>query len=79
MVKEKSKNKCRTNPKNPFTPCPDGYIKKNKYDEDCCYIDFKSRKQRRKIKEKPKPKHPILIRTLTQQVPQRLPPLSPET
>ena len=54
MVKEKSKNKCRTNPKNPLPPCPDGYIqKKNKYDEDCCYVDFKSKKE--KVK---KPKTP---------------------
>ena len=61
MVKEKSKErKCRTNPKNPLPPCPDGYIqKKNKYDDDCCYIDLKSKKtQIKEDKAKPKPKTP---------------------
>jgi len=52
MVKVKGKEqKCRTNPKNPLPPCPDGYIqKKNKYDDDCCYVDFQSKKSQKKEK-----------------------------
>ena len=51
MVKEQSK-KCRTNPKNTLPPCPNGYIKKkNKYEEDCCYVDFKSKKSQKLNKQ----------------------------